>query len=181
MAAWVRQPCKGKTARTSPHVKLTWSHEVVQCSLTDKDIMETGGINLLVKILHTCDFKAVFIQLKLHFLHLLLFLWDMNAELYYRDKSSLCLNESFWSGWSFSDVCCLVSNVFLLIWTGPSFDIDLRSDTSSVYPWDTAVMKCLLSASGSSPKTGKAHTCVQVACSCFLSLAHTQKCWFCRW
>ncbi|XP_028276548.1 prostaglandin F2 receptor negative regulator [Parambassis ranga] len=36
---------------------------------------------------------------------------------------------------------------------GPSFTIRMHSDTSSVYPWDTAKMKCLLGASGSSPKT----------------------------
>ncbi|XP_034029748.1 prostaglandin F2 receptor negative regulator [Thalassophryne amazonica] len=36
---------------------------------------------------------------------------------------------------------------------GPSFFIAIQSDASSVYPWDTAKMKCSLSISGSSPKT----------------------------
>ncbi|XP_013880112.1 prostaglandin F2 receptor negative regulator [Austrofundulus limnaeus] len=38
---------------------------------------------------------------------------------------------------------------------GPSFSIDIRSDASSVYPWETAKIECLLSLrdSGSSPKT----------------------------
>lgn len=36
---------------------------------------------------------------------------------------------------------------------GPSFSIDIQSDTSSVYPWETAKMECSLSVSGSSPKT----------------------------
>ncbi|XP_062270393.1 prostaglandin F2 receptor negative regulator isoform X2 [Scomber scombrus] len=36
---------------------------------------------------------------------------------------------------------------------GPSFAIDIQSDSSTVYPWQTAKMKCSLSVSGSSPKT----------------------------
>ncbi|XP_031707818.1 prostaglandin F2 receptor negative regulator [Anarrhichthys ocellatus] len=40
---------------------------------------------------------------------------------------------------------------------GPSFAVALRSDTTVVYPWETAKMECSLSVSGSSPKTG-AHT-----------------------
>ncbi|XP_056286764.1 prostaglandin F2 receptor negative regulator isoform X2 [Pseudoliparis swirei] len=36
---------------------------------------------------------------------------------------------------------------------GPSFAVDLLSDTSIVYPWETAKMECSLSVSGSSPKT----------------------------
>lgn len=36
---------------------------------------------------------------------------------------------------------------------GPSFSIALRSDATSVYPWETAKMECTLSVSGSSPKT----------------------------
>ncbi|KAM6893474.1 prostaglandin F2 receptor negative regulator [Xenentodon cancila] len=36
---------------------------------------------------------------------------------------------------------------------GPSFSITIDSDTSSVYPWETAKIDCLLSVSGSSPKT----------------------------
>uniref|UniRef100_A0A3Q0RXV1 Ig-like domain-containing protein n=1 Tax=Amphilophus citrinellus TaxID=61819 RepID=A0A3Q0RXV1_AMPCI len=36
---------------------------------------------------------------------------------------------------------------------GPSFSIAIHSDDSSVYPWETAKMKCSLSVSGSSPKT----------------------------
>uniref|UniRef100_A0A8C2ZGU8 Ig-like domain-containing protein n=1 Tax=Cyclopterus lumpus TaxID=8103 RepID=A0A8C2ZGU8_CYCLU len=36
---------------------------------------------------------------------------------------------------------------------GPSFAVDLLSDTSIVYPWETAKMDCSLSVSGSSPKT----------------------------
>ncbi|XP_044200678.1 prostaglandin F2 receptor negative regulator isoform X2 [Thunnus albacares] len=36
---------------------------------------------------------------------------------------------------------------------GPSFSIDIQSDASTVYPWQTAKMKCSLSVSGSSPKT----------------------------
>ncbi|XP_028323397.1 prostaglandin F2 receptor negative regulator [Gouania willdenowi] len=36
---------------------------------------------------------------------------------------------------------------------GPSFSIAFHSDTSSVYPWETAKMECELSVSGSSPKT----------------------------
>ncbi|KAM9334433.1 prostaglandin F2 receptor negative regulator [Symphorus nematophorus] len=36
---------------------------------------------------------------------------------------------------------------------GPSFSIDIQSDVSSVYPWETAKMECSLSVSGSSPKT----------------------------
>ncbi|KAM4560002.1 prostaglandin F2 receptor negative regulator [Odontesthes bonariensis] len=36
---------------------------------------------------------------------------------------------------------------------GPSFNIAVHSDASSVYPWETAKMECLLSVSGSSPKT----------------------------
>ncbi|KAM4538130.1 prostaglandin F2 receptor negative regulator isoform 1-T1 [Fundulus diaphanus] len=41
---------------------------------------------------------------------------------------------------------------------GPSFSIAIHSDVSSVYPWDTAKMECSLSVSGSSPKSGTAHT-----------------------
>ncbi|XP_059183817.1 prostaglandin F2 receptor negative regulator [Centropristis striata] len=40
---------------------------------------------------------------------------------------------------------------------GPSFSVAIQSDTTSVYPWETAKMECSLSVSGSSPKTG-AHT-----------------------
>ncbi|XP_041834855.1 prostaglandin F2 receptor negative regulator [Melanotaenia boesemani] len=36
---------------------------------------------------------------------------------------------------------------------GPSFNIAIHSDISSVYPWETAKMECSLSVSGSSPKT----------------------------
>ncbi|XP_069020031.1 prostaglandin F2 receptor negative regulator isoform X1 [Embiotoca jacksoni] len=36
---------------------------------------------------------------------------------------------------------------------GPSFSIAIQSDSSSVYPWETAKMDCSLSVSGSSPKT----------------------------
>ncbi|XP_077574047.1 prostaglandin F2 receptor negative regulator [Stigmatopora nigra] len=36
---------------------------------------------------------------------------------------------------------------------GPSFSIAIHSDTSTVYPWQTAKMKCSLRVSGSSPKT----------------------------
>lgn len=36
---------------------------------------------------------------------------------------------------------------------GPSFSIALRSDATTVYPWETAKMECTLSVSGSSPKT----------------------------
>ncbi|KAM9836142.1 prostaglandin F2 receptor negative regulator [Aulostomus maculatus] len=36
---------------------------------------------------------------------------------------------------------------------GPSFSITIESDASTVYPWQTAKMKCSLSVSGSSPKT----------------------------
>ncbi|KAM4601862.1 prostaglandin F2 receptor negative regulator isoform 2-T2 [Polymixia lowei] len=36
---------------------------------------------------------------------------------------------------------------------GPTFAIAVKSDTSSVYPWETAKMECSLSVSGSSPKT----------------------------
>ncbi|XP_044043638.1 prostaglandin F2 receptor negative regulator [Siniperca chuatsi] len=36
---------------------------------------------------------------------------------------------------------------------GPSFSITIQSDASSVYPWETAKLKCSLSVSGSSPKT----------------------------
>lgn len=36
---------------------------------------------------------------------------------------------------------------------GPSFSIDIQSDVTSVYPWETAKMECSLSVSGSSPKT----------------------------
>nr|XP_057907782.1 prostaglandin F2 receptor negative regulator [Doryrhamphus excisus] len=36
---------------------------------------------------------------------------------------------------------------------GPSFSIAIQSDTTTVYPWQTAKMKCSLSVSGSSPKT----------------------------
>uniref|UniRef100_A0A3P8NHU2 Ig-like domain-containing protein n=1 Tax=Astatotilapia calliptera TaxID=8154 RepID=A0A3P8NHU2_ASTCA len=36
---------------------------------------------------------------------------------------------------------------------GPSFSIAIKSDDSSVYPWETAKMECSLSVSGSSPKT----------------------------
>ncbi|XP_034533479.1 prostaglandin F2 receptor negative regulator [Notolabrus celidotus] len=36
---------------------------------------------------------------------------------------------------------------------GPSFSIDIQSDTSIVFPWETAKMECSLSVSGSSPKT----------------------------
>ncbi|XP_029926837.1 prostaglandin F2 receptor negative regulator [Myripristis murdjan] len=35
---------------------------------------------------------------------------------------------------------------------GPTFSIAIQSDTSSVYPWETAKMECSLSVSGSSPK-----------------------------
>nr|XP_040038596.1 prostaglandin F2 receptor negative regulator-like [Gasterosteus aculeatus aculeatus] len=37
---------------------------------------------------------------------------------------------------------------------GPSFAVALQSDTTIVYPWETAKMECSLSVSGSSPKTG---------------------------
>ncbi|KAK5847570.1 hypothetical protein PBY51_016687 [Eleginops maclovinus] len=40
---------------------------------------------------------------------------------------------------------------------GPSFSVAIQSDTTSVYPWETAKMECSLSVSGSSPKTS-AHT-----------------------
>lgn len=36
---------------------------------------------------------------------------------------------------------------------GPSFSIALRSDVTTVYPWETAKMECVLSVSGTSPKT----------------------------
>ncbi|XP_061917593.1 prostaglandin F2 receptor negative regulator isoform X2 [Entelurus aequoreus] len=36
---------------------------------------------------------------------------------------------------------------------GPSFSIAIHSDTSTVYPWQTAKMKCSVRVSGSSPKT----------------------------
>lgn len=36
---------------------------------------------------------------------------------------------------------------------GPSFSIAVQSDASTVYPWETAKMECLLSVSGSAPKT----------------------------
>lgn len=36
---------------------------------------------------------------------------------------------------------------------GPSFSIGIQSDDSTVYPWQTAKMKCSLSVSGSTPKT----------------------------
>ncbi|XP_071371215.1 prostaglandin F2 receptor negative regulator [Centroberyx affinis] len=36
---------------------------------------------------------------------------------------------------------------------GPTFNIAIQSDTSSVYPWETAKLECSLSVSGSSPKT----------------------------
>ncbi|XP_017285584.1 prostaglandin F2 receptor negative regulator [Kryptolebias marmoratus] len=35
---------------------------------------------------------------------------------------------------------------------GPSFSVDINSDASSVYPWETAKIECSLSVSGSSPK-----------------------------
>ncbi|XP_037617882.1 prostaglandin F2 receptor negative regulator [Sebastes umbrosus] len=37
---------------------------------------------------------------------------------------------------------------------GPSYSVSIKSDTTSVYPWETAKMECSLSVSGSSPKTG---------------------------
>ncbi|KAL6115246.1 ptgfrn [Pungitius sinensis] len=37
---------------------------------------------------------------------------------------------------------------------GPSFAVALQSDTTVVYPWETAKMECSLSVSGSSPKAG---------------------------
>lgn len=40
---------------------------------------------------------------------------------------------------------------------GPSFSVAIQSDTTSVYPWETAKMECSLRVSGSSPKTGS-HT-----------------------
>ncbi|XP_033836581.1 prostaglandin F2 receptor negative regulator [Periophthalmus magnuspinnatus] len=36
---------------------------------------------------------------------------------------------------------------------GPSFAVALRSDSTTVYPWETAKMECVLSISGSSPKS----------------------------
>ncbi|KAM9820859.1 prostaglandin F2 receptor negative regulator [Neosynchiropus ocellatus] len=36
---------------------------------------------------------------------------------------------------------------------GPSFSINIQSDDSTVYPWQTAKIKCSLSVSGSSPRT----------------------------
>ncbi|XP_072295720.1 prostaglandin F2 receptor negative regulator isoform X1 [Eucyclogobius newberryi] len=36
---------------------------------------------------------------------------------------------------------------------GPSFSVALRSDVTTVYPWETAKMECALSVSGSSPKS----------------------------
>ncbi|XP_047433161.1 prostaglandin F2 receptor negative regulator isoform X1 [Mugil cephalus] len=36
---------------------------------------------------------------------------------------------------------------------GPTFSITIQSDTTSVYPWETAKMECSLSLSGTSPKT----------------------------
>lgn len=41
---------------------------------------------------------------------------------------------------------------------GPTFSIAIHSDDSSVYPWETAKMECSLSVSGSSPKSGAAHS-----------------------
>ncbi|XP_054479621.1 prostaglandin F2 receptor negative regulator-like [Anoplopoma fimbria] len=37
---------------------------------------------------------------------------------------------------------------------GPNFAVAIQSDTTIVYPWETAKMECSLSVSGSSPKTG---------------------------
>ncbi|XP_014866208.1 PREDICTED: prostaglandin F2 receptor negative regulator [Poecilia mexicana] len=37
---------------------------------------------------------------------------------------------------------------------GPSFSVETRYDTSSVYPWETAKMECSVRVSGSSPKSG---------------------------
>uniref|UniRef100_A0AAZ3RKJ5 Ig-like domain-containing protein n=1 Tax=Oncorhynchus tshawytscha TaxID=74940 RepID=A0AAZ3RKJ5_ONCTS len=37
--------------------------------------------------------------------------------------------------------------------TGPSFAVAIRSDTTTLYPWETAKMVCALSISGASPKS----------------------------
>ncbi|KAM7375028.1 hypothetical protein PAMA_014219 [Pampus argenteus] len=41
---------------------------------------------------------------------------------------------------------------------GPSFSINILTDDSTVYPWQTAKMKCLLSVSGSSSRSGTTQT-----------------------
>ncbi|XP_028972628.2 prostaglandin F2 receptor negative regulator [Esox lucius] len=37
--------------------------------------------------------------------------------------------------------------------TGPSFSVAIHSDTTTLYPWETAKLDCALSVSGASPKT----------------------------
>uniref|UniRef100_A0AAV2L938 Ig-like domain-containing protein n=1 Tax=Knipowitschia caucasica TaxID=637954 RepID=A0AAV2L938_KNICA len=54
---------------------------------------------------------------------------------------------------------------------GPSFSIALRSDTTTVFPWDTASMECALSIAGSSPKAASKPSSV-FASSSFASICH---------
>lgn len=45
--------------------------------------------------------------------------------------------------------------LFLSCFIGPTFDVSINSDTTSVYPWETAKMVCDVSVSGTSPTTGE--------------------------
>ncbi|XP_017542137.1 prostaglandin F2 receptor negative regulator isoform X1 [Pygocentrus nattereri] len=47
------------------------------------------------------------------------------------------------------------SNKVLLTFdhTRPSFELSISSDTSSIYPWETVKMECIVSVSGTSPNT----------------------------
>lgn len=131
-----------------------------------------------------CDFKAVFIIWGLNYI------FSPQAHIYClssgtrmpnygicRFKSKPVFERALLISAEFLWCLLSVSNVswIKLIWTdvlafaGPSFSIAIKSDDSSVYPWETAKMECSLSVSGSSPKTGTAHT-------------HTQHIWrYCMW
>lgn len=120
-----------------------------------------------------CDFKAVFIIWGLNYI------FSPQAHIYClssgtrmpnyricRFKSKPVFERALLISAEFLWCLLSVSNVswIKLIWTdvlafaGPSFSIAIKSDDSSVYPWETAKMECSLSVSGSSPKTGTVHT-----------------------
>lgn len=50
---------------------------------------------------------------------------------------------------------------------GPTFDLSISSDTTTVFPWETVKMECDVSVSGTSPTAGELHT--------FLSHQHTNE------
>ncbi|KAK7893072.1 hypothetical protein WMY93_022224 [Mugilogobius chulae] len=50
----------------------------------------------------------------------------------------------------------------------PQFSVALRSDSTTVFPWETAKMECAVSVSGSTPKSVTVES-ITVWCSCYVS------------